>query len=197
MAELLVTKQASAQRQLDAAIRILFGGEDPLAIHTIVSAAHNVLTDIDNRGGKASISQYRATLTALQETYPGIPLPTDAVSFKRWLQDQNRLGANFLKHADKDSGRALDPSTLSTDHLLLEACTVYRGLGLAPTHEMNCFGRWHLAVYPSEEADRIVTKAGDVSELDREDQLAFGQFLLETMGGANQLLKPTPLRGTD
>ena len=48
MAELHLTKQAAAQRQLDAAVRIFFTGEDVLAIHTIVSAANNVLTDHDN-----------------------------------------------------------------------------------------------------------------------------------------------------
>lgn len=185
MAELRITKQASAQRQLDAAIRIFFSGEDSLAVHTIVSAAHNILTDIDNKSGKTALKLYRDTLVELQKAYPGISLPPDAANFKRWLQDHNRAGANFLKHADRDSGGALDPSTLSTDHLLLEACSIYRDLGLSPTHEMNVFGRWHLAVYPSQERDRIVTKSGDVSEFEREDQLAFGLFLLEARNGVS------------
>ena len=48
---------------------------------------------------------------------------------------------------------------------------------------MNVFGRWHLAIYPSQNEDRIITKSGDVSEFDRDQQLEFGLFLLETIGG--------------
>ena len=183
MAGLHITKQASAQRQLDAAIRILFSGEDVLAIHTIVSAAHNVLTDIDNKSGKTAQYLYADTLAELQKTHPGIPLPPEAENFKRWVQGRNRTGANFLKHAERNSTKALDPSTLSTDHLLLEACLIYGSLGLKPTDEMNVFCRWHLAIYPSQETDRIITKAGDVNGLVREEQLEFGMFLLENMGG--------------
>jgi len=181
MATLHLTKQTSAQRQLDAAIRILFAGEDMLAIHTIVSAAYNVLTDLDNKSGKAALALYAETLSELHKNYPGIPLPREAVSFKAWLQEKNRTGANFLKHADRDSGKALDPATLSTDHLLLEACGIYRELGLAPTHEMNVFGRWHLAVYPSQIEDRIITQSGDVSDFHRSQQLEYGLFLLEAL----------------
>lgn len=181
MAKLHITKQASAQRQLDAAIRILFSGEDVLAIHTIVSAAHNVLTDIDNKGGKTALNLYADTLADLQKTYPGIPVPPETKNFKWWLQKRNRAGANFLKHADKDSAVALDPSTLSTDDILIEACLIYRNLGLELTHEMKVFCRWYLAIYPNQEADRIITKAGDVSYFVRDEQLEFGMFLLENM----------------
>ena len=179
MAELHLTKQAAAQRQIDAAVRILFAGEDVLAVHTIVAAAHNVLTDLDNKSGKTALALYADALSDLQKTYPGIPLPQEAAKFKAWLQCKNRLGANFLKHADKDSAKALDPSTLSTDHLLLEACGIYCGLGLEPTQEMKVFSRWHLCCYPSQVEDRIITKSGDVSEFNRSEQLEFGLFLLE------------------
>lgn len=183
MAELHITKQAAAQRQVDAAIRILFSGEDGLAIHTIVSAAHNVLADIDNKSEKTALRMYSDVLADLQNKYPGIPVPYEVANFKWWVQERNRSGANFLKHADRDSGKALDPSTLTTDDMLLEACVMYCNLGLEPTHEMKVFGRWHLAVYPNLESDRIVTKSGDVSDLARDEQLGFGLFLLESMGG--------------
>ena len=183
MAEIHITKQSAAQRQLDAAIRILFSGEDVLAIHTIVSAAHNVLTDIDNKGGKSLLKLYADTLTELRQTHPGIPLPANAANVKFLLHQKNRSGANFLKHADRDSDLALDPSTLNTDLLLLEACSIYRNLGLEFTYEMKVFGRWHLAVYPSQQEDRITTESGEVSELERSEQLEFGMFLLENMRG--------------
>jgi hypothetical protein len=46
-----VTKLAAAQRQLDAAIRMTFGDEDELAIHTVVAAAYRILRDLKNKRG--------------------------------------------------------------------------------------------------------------------------------------------------
>lgn len=48
-----VTKLGAAQRQLDAAIRMYFSGEDELAVHTVAAAAYALLQDlkrIDGRG---------------------------------------------------------------------------------------------------------------------------------------------------
>jgi hypothetical protein len=47
-----ITKIAAAKRQLEAAIRMFFAGEDELAIHTIAAAAFRVLRDLHNNRGK-------------------------------------------------------------------------------------------------------------------------------------------------
>ena len=41
-----LTKRAAAQRQLNAAIRMLLGNEDELAVHTVAAAAFHILKDI-------------------------------------------------------------------------------------------------------------------------------------------------------
>lgn len=46
-----ILKLAAAQRQLDAAIRISFADEDPLAINTVASAAYQLLHDIRKHRG--------------------------------------------------------------------------------------------------------------------------------------------------
>lgn len=51
-AEVLVTKLAAAQRQLDAAIRLWLAKEDPLAIHTLVSASYAIVTDLKFQRGR-------------------------------------------------------------------------------------------------------------------------------------------------
>lgn len=51
-AEVYVNKIAAAQRQLDAAIRMTFAGEDDLAIHTVAAAAYSILRDIKKKNGK-------------------------------------------------------------------------------------------------------------------------------------------------
>lgn len=54
--KVFINKLSAGERQLSAAIRMYFLEEDPLAIHTVASAAHNVLADLlAHRGKDASI----------------------------------------------------------------------------------------------------------------------------------------------
>ena len=56
-----VTKLAAAQRQLRAAIRMFFSGEDELAIHTVASAAYRVLSDLKMERGRDEVGDYYLT----------------------------------------------------------------------------------------------------------------------------------------
>src|SRR5712691_2463382 len=51
-ATVYLTKIAAAQRQLDAAIRMAFAGEDELAIHTVLSAAYRIVRDLREKRGR-------------------------------------------------------------------------------------------------------------------------------------------------
>ncbi len=50
--KIYVTKLAAAQRQLCAAIRMFFAGENELAVHTVASAAYRVLSDLKAKRGR-------------------------------------------------------------------------------------------------------------------------------------------------
>jgi hypothetical protein len=181
LADIRITKAEGARRQLDAAIRVLFTGEDPLAIHTITAAAHRVLADLDKRREQSSMREaYEKARAELRERFPGAPpLSLGPEQFRIWMQQRRSAAANFLKHADRDAEQSLDVSRMETDHLLLEACSLYDDLNFKPTPEMQAFGRWHLAVYPHEEGDKLDTALGPVHELNRAAQLEVGAFLLE------------------
>lgn len=56
-AEILLSKTAIAQRQLDAAIRMYFSGEDTLAVYTVASAAHRILRDLMEKRGRSSAAE--------------------------------------------------------------------------------------------------------------------------------------------
>lgn len=60
-AKLHVNKLAVAQRQLRAAIRMFFAGEDELAIHTVASAAYSVLSDLKAKLGQDEVGDYHLT----------------------------------------------------------------------------------------------------------------------------------------
>lgn len=51
-AEIFITKLVAAKRQLRAAIRLFFVREDELAIHTIASAAYNLLRELKKTRGR-------------------------------------------------------------------------------------------------------------------------------------------------
>lgn len=180
-----ITKHSAAQRQNDAAIRMLFSGEDSLAVHTVVAAAHRIVLDLAEKRDLApyteSIRKTIATLYRQQfgETIPIHKLQHWATQFEKWnFRPYLNHPANFLKHADEDAGEVLDQDSLQTDTLLLASCVTYAKLGLEYTPEMKAFFRWHLAVYPHEDGDEIKTASGYVHDLSRAHQLEVGDFML-------------------
>ena len=61
MSGTLITKQGAAQRQIDAAIRMLFlHGEDFTAIHTIAAAARTIIKDLAEAQGVSHLGTRRA-----------------------------------------------------------------------------------------------------------------------------------------
>jgi len=56
-----VNKLAAAQRQLRAAIRMFFAEEDDLAIHTVASAAYQLIKDIKMARGKNEAADFYLT----------------------------------------------------------------------------------------------------------------------------------------
>lgn len=57
-----VTKLAAARRQLLAAIRMFFAGQDELAVHTVASAAYRIIADLKAKRGRDEASDYFLTM---------------------------------------------------------------------------------------------------------------------------------------
>jgi hypothetical protein len=73
-----ITKIAAAQRQLDAAIRMFFGREDELAIHTVAAAAFQVFRDLIQHRGKHFTSEvFRQGILSIAKQYVQGTLPPD------------------------------------------------------------------------------------------------------------------------
>jgi hypothetical protein len=187
MNAVLINKAAAAQRQIDASIRIMFSGEDVLAVRTVAAAGSRILRDLDrHRGGHFDKNKHETAVTGVFRGLIGrdpttAEVEANSLSIKALLRAKEAKPTNFLKHADKDPDAFLDEDEdeVNADYLLLEACVLYSDLGFDPTATMWAFGRWHLAVYPSGEGDAVVTADSPVDEMPREHQLAFGRWLLE------------------
>ena len=91
--KIYVTKLAAAQRQLCAAIRMFFAGEDELAVHTVASAAYRVLSDLKaERGRDEAADHYLNMVFFAVRAYRGLPVGLvcqrkRTVSYPSWIAD--------------------------------------------------------------------------------------------------------------
>ena len=113
-----------AKRQLHAAIRFFFERRDPVIIHTLVAAGHQVLTDLRNASGVAGLLKGKGQ-SAEQ------------------LRNLN-YAANFSKHADKDpNGRInIEPLRDFTDEFLMDAVVLVQRLDGDLPIEAKLFWSW-------------------------------------------------------
>lgn len=90
-AQLHVTKLVAAQRQLRAAIRMFFDGEDELAIHTVASAAYRIVADLKIKRGRDEVGDYYlTTIFYVVRDYHRGTLPklfTDNPETMKWIQE--------------------------------------------------------------------------------------------------------------
>jgi hypothetical protein len=158
-AKIHVTKLAAAERQLKAAIRLYFGEEDELAVHTVAAAAYRLLADLKaERGMDEAADAYFTSFFYVIRDYRRGSLPahlTENLEFMEWVREMaeampigpdttpeqvkvstspkaarmywNRRNkvANFLKHADLDSGAALALDEVDNLTLLLQGFSAY------------------------------------------------------------------------
>ena len=126
MAEALITKQAAAQRQIDAAIRMLFlYDEDFCAIYTVAAAALSVVEDLAEAKGVGYTHETRRAFETLYRQNYGrdptdhgvareIELRVQSIENQKTTWSHRNKTANFLKHADKDAHTVLDLARFTT-----------------------------------------------------------------------------------
>jgi hypothetical protein len=131
--EIRINKIEAAQRQIDAAIRMLYRGEDPVAVHSVISAANGIVRAIC----KANNTTSWVDLLAL---------------IKRGMEKEYWNGflrmANFIKHADKDPEGVLEGVQEEVnDWVILYTIFLYNDLAaLTPT--MSAHLAWMEGFYP-------------------------------------------------
>jgi len=185
MTKIRVNKIDVARRQLDAAIRMTFGGEDPIAVHSVAAAGHQIIRDICKSRG--DIDGYHRLTDWLS---PG--------QQKQFWQAINR-SANFFKHADKDANAIHEVNEEETDSLIVVASKWYADLGFTQSLEMRCFAAWFAMCHPETFTPAARTAAmmqghaalvtpfdtmsNEIRQLPRQDRLRAGQISLEQGGG--------------
>lgn len=191
MADTSITKQAAAQRQIDAAIRMLFlHNEDLVAIHTVAAAARTITQDLAEARG---VGHTYGTRRALEELYrkdygvdPLQPAVKAEIAYRadeiekdgrtKFLRNKT---ANYLKHADRDSEKGLDIGDLDTCWIIADTIDLWINLKLSLSDEMWIYGQWFYAVTANTAENSINTKSGPVSGFSFKQQIEFGRYMLK------------------
>jgi hypothetical protein len=132
-----LTKEAVAIRQMNTAIKMLFGGGDVVSIHTLASAATNVFSDMLRKSGRMTWKQQ------IKATFPGQ---------ERVVHDTLHEAQNFFKHAADDPKATLEFDPEWNDHMIIVGTLEYGELVNLrrdkTTMAMSVFHLWYFAKAP-------------------------------------------------
>ena len=119
-----VTKVDVARRQIVAAIRMFFERTDPIVAHSVISAGHQVLTDV---GAKSGIDGLLRGRTQSRE------------GRVKW-----NTAANFFKHADNDPHARLNVEPLPelNGEFLMDAVLLLQNISGDLPIEAKIFWSW-------------------------------------------------------
>ena len=128
-----VNKIDAAARQLREAILLFFERRDPIAIHTLAAASHQILIDLASDSGLIGILKNNPLVRPEKE--------------KEWIALVNK-SQNFFKHAPRDSKSVLEFRPSITLFFILDAVQIYEQVTGHKTHEQLVFWTWFSVKYP-------------------------------------------------
>jgi hypothetical protein len=179
MTKIRINKLDAARRQINAAIRMTFEGEDPVAIHSVIAAGHRIIRDIcEQRGDIESYLRFTDWIA------PG---------HEREFWQAVNASANFIKHADKDAADIHELDEEASDYMIIFATKWYKDLGNSISTEMNVFAAWWSLQHPNalkpevlaqfEKAGlggQVATLKSAMAVLNRADRLKAGRLFLNS-----------------
>jgi hypothetical protein len=132
-ASLKISKTDAAKRQLETAIRMWFFDGDPVSIHALGAAAHQLVHDLGKARG----------ITAVLRSLPDIRQEYKKEMLRAVAQDEN-----FFKHADRDPDGLLDFKPITTTFFLMDAVLTYEALTGERPPILRAFQMWMMLQNP-------------------------------------------------
>ena len=184
MAEIKVTKLEAAQRQIDAAIMMLYRGDDPIAVHTVISAACRIMRDLSSQA-----------YTPTWQKFDAVFIPGK----QREVWGVLSRAANFFKHADRDPDDVLNGVHEEVNEFMIFMSLILHEDFGKPTIPMRAHFSWMMLFYPDAfHMDLIAQRMPSIakaayspsylSAMSRQQKLEDGLALLElaqTMSQSN------------
>jgi hypothetical protein len=177
MALTRVKKAEAAGREIDAAIRMTFAGEDAIAVHAVTTAIHRTIQESYRSRGE--IESYLRLGDWI--------MPGHEARFWRYFT----AAAEFLKPGEWDPDQIYDLEEDTNDFMIVFAARWYHQLGLVVTREMRVFATWYVACNPgilkldampeAAMTAQMEAMSKTLQELSRADRLRAGQMALNTV----------------
>lgn len=141
-----------AKSQLEEAIKLFFEQRDPVSVHTLLSASHQIMRDI----AKANGIQYHCIIEKLiNQANQNLKQSYSAVFKPR----------NFFKHADKDSNVELLFDGLENELWLVDACVLYGQVIKKESNSVMSYWSWYILKNPDIQSAVHVPDLVRLSEL--------------------------------
>ncbi len=161
-----------AESQLRTAIRLMFGSGDPVSVHTLTSAALNILHDHipKEEAWKHDIFLHGNTIF-IKEEYQSI-----------W-RNKVREAANFFKHADRDLKAGRDTlvfNTTITEFHILEALNCLRIILKEEATwrpEYAVFSGWFMLKHPACTNEALKPLVDQFSDFPLDDLSLFSEVI--------------------
>jgi len=171
--QMRIPKIDAARRQLETALVLYFYAGDAVSLHTLVSAACGILSDL---------ARARKAGPMLGESVCDLIKPERVAEFRRLV----RNAQNFFKHADRDPDGSLAFNCAQSEFLLLDACLAYRRLTGERSPIFVAFEAWSAVTW----ARAFLTFPGmdcvDPAFLDRISRLGRQDFFKEILKVAHR-----------
>ena len=164
-----LSKLDAARRQLRVAIRLLFDGVDPVAVHTLVGAASIIISDLTDQHHP-------------EKSWDKFAQETNNISASEYFQVL-RKPQNYLKHARSDASETFEFDPNETEAVAFWAVMNSGNFGPLSAEE-SVLQLWYLAcraptlesaIKPYEVALKVF---GDLRGLPRVERLAAGKRVL-------------------
>lgn len=164
-----ISKLDAARRQLRVAIRLLFDGVDPVAVHTLVGAASIIISDLTDQQHP-------------EKSWDKFAQEANGISASEYFQVM-RKPQNFLKHARDDASETFKFDPTETESVAFWAVMNSGNFGPLSIEE-SVLQLWYLACHaptleraiePYEVALKLF---GDLRGLPRAARLAAGKRVL-------------------
>lgn len=135
-----VRKLEAAQRQVNTSIKLWFADADPVSVHTLACAAHQIIHDINTDVDGSDLLFDSAVIND---------------EFRTEFVREMKKAMNFFKHADKDP----DPNgIIELSQQITELFILFSVLGLERLGSPHSFDTTAFVLYYGIKNPRLVTK---------------------------------------
>ncbi|MDP3999267.1 MAG: hypothetical protein Q8P76_01575 [bacterium] len=157
-----IPKIEAAKRQLETAIFLFFKNNEPVSIHTLTRAAHEILETLGKAQNLQSVTQWGMTMIKEEK--------------RKEISIKMNEAKNFFKHADKDADNILNFNTELSNFYLYDSVRLYQGLTKKLPKLFLIFYVWFFMknpdIFSSEEQKKLFSLPGNLN-LDLEDRETF------------------------